>query len=369
MSKKVVIKIGSSNLVKDGNVNIEKIEKLGDIIKEYREKGYEFIIVSSGAVALGRERVGLKNHILSINQKQAMAAIGQPLLMKSYDSSFYNRGLLTAQILLTKDDLHNRKRYINSRNTIWELLSNGVVPVINENDTVSTSEIKIGDNDNLSALVAAASESDMLIILSDIEGLYDKNPKEHEDALLIREVHEITEEIERNCGGSGSKVGTGGMITKIEAAKLCMKFGVEMYIVNGNNLDNISMILDEKGAGTKFFPEKASGNRKKMWIAYGLKAKGELYVDSGAEKALKTGKSLLAKGIIKSAGKYRRGDMVLVYNEDGVEIARGLSGYSSEDMEKVTRKNSNEIEEIFGKENSREAIHRDEMYLNEGAES
>lgn len=366
MNKKVVIKIGSSNLVKDGNVNIEKIKGLADIIKVYNKKGYEFIIVSSGAVALGRERIGLKNHILSINQKQAMAAIGQPLLMKSYDDTFYERGLYTAQILLTKEDLHNRKRYINSRDTIWELLSNGVIPIINENDTVSTSEIKIGDNDNLSAMVAAATESDILIILSDIDGLYDKNPKEYSDALLIKEVKEITEEIERNSGGSGSKVGTGGMITKIQAAKLCMKFGVEMYIINGNNLENIEMILEEKGAGTKFFPEKTNISRKKMWIAFGLKAKGKIVVDKGAEKALNSGKSLLAKGVIECEGQFKSGDMIIVYSEDGEEIARGLTGYGFEEMEKIKRKSSDEIDKILGLHGTKEVIHRDEMYLAEG---
>lgn len=363
MNKKVVIKIGSSNLVKNGAANGEKIEKLAEIVKEYTPKGYDFIIVSSGAVALGRERAGMTGGVLTINQKQAMAAIGQPLLMKCYDDKFSQKGIVTAQVLLTKDDLHNRKRYINSRETIWELLNFKVVPIINENDTVSTTEIKIGDNDNLSALVAAATEADILIIMSDIDGLYNKNPKEYDDAVLISDVTEITEEIEKNAGGAGSSVGTGGMATKLQAAKLCMKFGIEMYIVNGKNIDNIREVLDETGIGTKFHPEHHSAGKRKMWIAYGLKPKGKIYIDNGAKDALLNGNSLLAKGVYKSEGEFKENDMVIVCSEQGMEISRGLVNYSSDNMNKILKKYSHEIEEILGAGAKKEVIHRDNMYI------
>lgn len=362
---RVVIKIGSSNLIKNSKVDIEKINILSDIIKEYKEKDFEFIIVTSGAVAVGREKSGLKDSILKIQQKQAMAAIGQPLLMKKYEEGFSRNNIISSQVLLTRDDLENRKRYINARDTVLELLKLDAVPIINENDTISTEEIKIGDNDNLSARVSGAIEADTLIILSDIDGLYNKNPKEHSDALLIEEVKELTEEIWKNAGGSGSKVGTGGMITKLEAAEICMKFGITMYIINGKNIENLKKLLSNENIGTKFCPNKKVPNKRKMWIAYGLRAKGEVYIDAGAENALKNGKSLLPSGITGINGNFYSGDMVLVFNKEKQEIARGIVNYNSKEVFKIERRRSDEIEEILGYKTHEEIIHRDNMIITE----
>ncbi len=360
--KRVVIKIGSSNLIKENKVDTEKIKKLASIINTYKLRDYEFIIVTSGSVAVGRERLNIRE-ALKIEQKQAMAAIGQPLLMKKYEEAFCEFGIFTSQVLLTRDDLENRKRYINARDTVLELLKYDVIPIINENDTISTDEIKIGDNDNLSARVSGATEADILVILSDIDGLYNKNPKENDDAVLIPEVFELTDEIWKNAGGSGSKFGTGGMFTKLEAAEICMKFGITMYITNGRDIENLKQILDEKGVGTKFCPNTYVPNRRKMWIAYGLRAKGEIYVDKGAEKALDNGKSLLPSGIVSVKGNFASGDMVLVLNAEKEELARGIVNYSSREIEKIEGEQSDDIENILGYKLQTEVIHRDNMML------
>ncbi len=362
--KRIVIKIGSSNLIKDNKVDSEKIESIASLINEYRSKEFEFIIVSSGSVSVGRERMNIKE-ALKIEQKQAMAAIGQPLLMQKYENAFSKDNIYTSQVLLTRDDLENRKRYINARDTINELLKYEVIPIINENDTVSTDEIKIGDNDNLSARVAGAAEADILIILSDIDGLYDKNPKENVDAVLIPQVKELTEEIWKNAGGSGSKFGTGGMFTKLEAAELCMKFGIIVYIINGNNIDNLKCILDSRAIGTKFCPSKIIANRRKMWIAYGLRPKGEIYIDEGAQAALHNGKSLLPSGVKSINGSFIEGDMVLILNENKEEIARGIANYSAKEIKKIEGRQSDEIEQILGYKIYTEVIHRDNMMLTE----
>lgn len=360
--KRVVIKIGSSNIVSNGKVDIEKLNRISDIIAENQKKGFEFIIVSSGAVAIGRETMKMKQAI-TMSQKQALAAIGQPYLMKKYKEAFHRNDIFAAQILLTSDDLYNRKRYINSSETINELLEMGVTPIINENDTVSTEEIKIGDNDNLSALVAAATESDILIILSDIDGLYTKNPHKYEDAVLIEEVEEITEEILAGAGGSSSAVGTGGMHTKLEAAKVTMKFGLSMYIVNGSDINNIEKVLSGEKIGTKFVSNDNGISRKKMWIAYVVKSKGGITIDVGAKEALISGKSLLASGVTGVSGDFVKGDMISVYDYEGNEIARGLVNYSSLEMKMVKGNKSKEIEEQFGKMGRKEVIHRDDMLL------
>lgn len=361
--KNIIIKIGSSNLVKDGKVDIDKMNYLSNIIKKYKGKDYEFIIVSSGAVAIGKERMKTTDLVLKTKQKQAMAAIGQPLLMKKYDEAFSKNDIITAQVLLTRDDLENRKRYIKARDTLLELLEFNVVPIINENDTVSTKEIKIGDNDNLSARVATAVEADILIVLSDIDGLYDKNPSTNPNANLISEVKELTDEIWKNAGGSGSSVGTGGMVTKLEAAEICMKVGTAMYIINGKDIGNLEKVLNDEQVGTKFIPNEKIVNRKKMWIGYSLRAQGRIYIDDGAEEALKNGKSLLPSGITRIKGSFEVGDMVSVYNKKRKEIARGIVNYNSEDIFKIERRRSEEIEELLGYKSREEVIHRDNMII------
>ncbi|BDU50254.1 glutamate 5-kinase [Haliovirga abyssi] len=361
--KRVVIKIGSSNLVRDGKVDDEKIKNLIKIISKFKKKdNIEFIIVSSGAVAVGKEKVGISSLKLNIRQKQAMAAIGQPYLMRKYKENLENNNILGAQVLLTSDDLHNRTRLINARDTLLEILHYNAVPIINENDTVSTEEIKIGDNDNLSARVAAIVDAELLIILSDIDGLYNKNPKNHNDAVLIKEVFDITKDMKKNAGGAGSKVGTGGMITKLEAAEVCMKFNVEMVIINGNSLDNIVDILNGKQIGTKFSPNKKKISKKKLWIGYGARKKGEIYIDKGAYEALNKGKSLLSGGIVGLSGKFKIGDSIKIFHNKE-EIARGLTNYSSDELLKIKGKKSYEIDKILGYKYQDEIVHRNNMIL------
>lgn len=361
--KRVVIKIGSSNLVKNGKVDDEKIENLIKIIANFKKKdNVEFVIVSSGAIAVGKEKVGISGLKLNIRQKQAMAAIGQPYLMRKYKENLENNDILGAQVLLTSDDLHNRIRLINARDTLLEILHYNAIPIINENDTVSIEEIKIGDNDNLSARVAATIDAELLIILSDIDGLYDKNPKKYEDAILIKEVFEITKDMKKNAGGAGTQFGTGGMITKLEAAEVCMKFNVEMVIINGNSLNNIVDILNGKSTGTKFIPNKKKISKKKLWIGYGARKRGEIYIDEGAYKALKIGKSLLSSGIIDISKNFKIGDSIKIfYNKE--EIARGLTNYSSDELFKIKGKKSYEIEEILGYKYQDEIIHSNNMIL------
>ncbi len=366
VKKRVVIKIGSSNLVSNNRIDEEKINRLAEIISKYKIQNTEFIIVTSGAVAAGRQKLDiLSKGVTNIRQKQALAAIGQPYLMRKYKESFEQKNLSVAQVLLTGEDLSNRKRYINIRETIFEILNFDVIPIINENDTVSNAEIKIGDNDNLSARIAAATDADILIILSDIDGLYDKNPKEYDDAVLVPVVDKITKKIIDSAGGAGSSVGTGGMITKIEAAKVCMKFGIEMRLINGKNIDNIEKILSGEHIGTKFCSEESVKSRKKMWIAFNTKTKGAVFIDDGAEKALKNGKSLLSGGIYKVSGKFNIGDAVTINNSKNEVIAKGLINYTSYETDKIKGSKSTEIERILGYKYQEEIIHRDNMLLTE----
>lgn len=364
--KRVVIKIGSSNIVQNEKIDEVKIERLAGILCEYkRKKNIEFIIVTSGAVASGRERMKLFTKDITIGQKQALAAIGQPYLMRKYKDAFRKMDQVVAQVLLTRDDINNKKRYVHSRDTISELLDMGVIPIINENDTVSVDEIKIGDNDNLSAMVAAAVSADILIILSDVDGLYDKNPKTNPNAVLINEVRKITKEIMESAGGAGSLVGTGGMKTKIEAAKTAVKFGIDMFITNGDNIENIAKILDGQEIGTRFVGEDGEGSNKKRWIAYGLKPKGKIYIDAGAVTALKNGKSLLPGGIYDIEGHFGVGDAVIIADSTGRELGRGLVNYNASEIGKIKRIKSSEIESTLGYMSKEEVIHRDNMTLEE----
>ncbi|MGM0509177.1 MAG: glutamate 5-kinase [Fusobacteriota bacterium] len=359
---KIVIKIGSSNLIKNSNVDKEKLEKLSEVLFKYRDK-HDFVIVSSGSIGVGRKILGLEKEDLSIVEKQALSAIGQPDLIKEYKKKFIKKGMKTAQILLTKAELHNRERYLNARETIEKLLEYKVIPIINENDTISNEEIKIGDNDTLSAIVSSTINADKMIILSDVEGLYDKNPKIYKNARLIPEVHEITDIILKNSGGAGSNFGTGGMKTKIDAAQICMKSGIDMYIIKGDNINNLRNILEGKSVGTRFFPENKEEANKKMWIAYGRRENGKLIVDNGASKALCNGKSLLATGVKKVIGDFKVGHMVRIYDENNNEIARGLSNYTKKEMKKIKGKKSSEIEKILGYKYQDEVIHRNNMLI------
>ncbi|OGS20402.1 MAG: glutamate 5-kinase [Elusimicrobia bacterium RIFOXYA2_FULL_39_19] len=364
--KRIVVKIGTNTLTrKDGSLNPERIGVIvKDIVNTFK-MGYEVILVTSGAIACGVSRLKLKKRPSELPEKQATAAIGQPLLMKVYEEHFSEYKIPVAQLLLTKEDFENRKRYINARNTIFTLLKLGVIPVINENDTISTEEIKFGDNDTLSAMVAIKAEADILIILTDVDGLYTDDPNKNKNAVVIHEVKRITHEIE-SCAkcSPGSGFSTGGMFTKIKAAKIAAKSGVETVIANGFKSNILQDILSGAKIGTRFQKEEKTIDSKKRWIAFGAKVKGKIRIDSGAKDALiKNSKSLLASGIIAVEGKFDAGDSVAIYSTDGKELARGIVQFSKVEIEKIKGKKSSEISKILDKSDFLEVIHRDNLVL------
>ena len=360
--KRLVIKIGSSILASaEQGLNTKRLHAITKDISDIADKGYEAVIVSSGAIAAGLKKLGLKEKPKDIKLKQAAAAIGQSSLMWAYEQGFADFHKKVAQVLLTRDDITNRLRYINAKNTLFALLSYGVIPVINENDPVAVDEIKFGDNDVLAALVACLVEADMLIILSDVEGLYTKDPK-HKDAELIGSVDEITPDIEKIAGGRGSAVSTGGMYSKVLAAKQATNHGIPVVIMNGKKSGLLISLLNGEKVGTYFKPNKERLSSKKGWIAYGLKSKGVVYLDDGAVKALTTqGKSLLPSGIIKVEGHFDIGDAVSCINKEGKKIAKGLTNYSSQDIDRIKGKKTSEIEKVLGYKYSDEVIHRDNL--------
>jgi len=365
VEKRFVIKIGSNILSNDfRGLDTDVIRNLANYISKISLRGYEVVIVSSGAVAAGMKKLGLKSRPKEIRLKQAAAAVGQSTLMWAYEKAFGEFDRKVAQILLTRDDFSDRKKYINSKNTINTLLSYGIIPVINENDTVATDEIKFGDNDNLAALVAILIEADKLVILSDVDGLYEKDPRVYSQMRIIPYVDEITSDIESIAGGTGSAIGTGGMYSKILAAKKATSHGIAVSIISGKKPELLSSIVDGKESGTFFKPSKEKISHRKGWIAYSSRSKGSVTLDDGAVKAItEMGKSLLPSGIIQIEGSFEVGDSVNCLNTGGGRVAKGLVNYSSSDMKKIMRRKTSEIEGILGYKYSDEAIHRDNMVI------
>lgn len=363
--KRLVIKIGSNILTSDkGGLDIDRIQALSDDISSVREAGYEVVIVSSGAVAAGMEKLGLKEKPRDIVLKQAAAAVGQSSLMWAYEKCFGSHNKKVAQILLTREDFSDRKRYLNSRNTIGVLLSYGIVPIINENDTVATDEIKLGDNDHLASLVAGLIEAERFIILSDVDGLFTADPRIKPDAKLLAFVEEITHDLEERAGGSRTTVGTGGMYSKLLAAKKAVKNGIAVNIINGRNKGAICSLLSGVKSGTEFRPEKIKLSSRKDWIAHGSRAKGSLCLDRGAVNALlEGGKSLLPSGILSLSGNFDSGDAVFCIDTDGKRIAKGITNYSSTEIVKIKGRKTNEIEAVIGYRYSDEVIHRDNLVV------
>lgn len=363
--RRVVIKVGSRVLTVDsGGLDVGVITRLCDEIADLRKQGLEVILVSSGAVAAGRDALRSPDSHLTMPQKQAAAAVGQPLLMQAYQQACTRHGLVTAQILLTADDLANRGRFLNARTTLESLLSAEVLPVINENDSVAFAEIKFGDNDNLSALVTSLAEADLLLILTDIEGLYTADPCSDPDARLIPLVRSITRDVERMAGSSGSNVGTGGMATKVSAAKKAARYGVPTILAPGKQPGIVTAALAGEEVGTYFVPVKEGLNRRKHWIAYTLRPTGKLLVDAGACRALlEKGTSLLPSGITGVEGRFERACCVRICGPDGVEIARGLADYSSLEVALLAGRKSSEIEQILGYRYGDEVVHRDNLVL------
>lgn len=362
--KRLVIKIGSNILASaEQGLNTKRLHAITEDISEVVDKGHEAVIVSSGAIAAGLKKLGLKEKPKDIKLKQAAAAIGQSSLMWAYEQSFADFNKKVAQVLLTRDDIANRLRYINAKNTLFALMSYGVIPLINENDPVAVDEIKFGDNDMLAALVAGLVEAEMLVILSDVGGLYTKDPK-YKDAKLIDSVEEITPDIEKLAEGRGSAVGTGGMYSKLLAAKQANNHGIPAVIINGKKSGLLTRLFNGEKLGTYFKPKKQRLSSKKGWIAYGVKSKGTIYLDDGAIKALTAhGKSLLPSGIIKIEGHFDVGDAVSCVSKEGRRIAKGLTNYSLKDLEQIKGKKTSEIEKVLGYKYSDEVIHRNNMVV------
>jgi glutamate 5-kinase len=332
--KRIVVKIGSNILADEAEgLDTKRISSIASDISELQELGHEIVIVSSGAVAAGMRKLGLTRKPKDIQLKQAAAAVGQSSLMWAYEKSFAEHGKKVAQILLTRDDFSDHGRYINSKNTIHTLLSYGIIPVINENDTVATDEIKFGDNDHLASLVAGLINAERLIILSDVEGLFSSDPQKGNKAQLIRSVEEITAELESLAGGAGSVVGTGGMYSKILAAKRAVNNGITVNIISGRKSGLLISLLKGNHHGTEFKARKEKLSSRKGWIVYGSRTKGTLQLDEGAVNALlHGGKSLLPSGILKVSGAFETGDAVHCVDPDGKKIAKGLTNYSSSDI-------------------------------------
>lgn len=361
----IVLKLGTRLLTHPtGEINPGYIEKIVSKLVPIREQGRNLVIVSSGAVGAGMGRLGLNRRPATIPERQAAAAVGQGLLIQSYEKIFAGYGHAVAQILLTRSDLVSRRRYINARNTISTLLKWGVIPIINENDSVSVEEIKFGDNDRLSALVAGLIDADLLILCTDIDGFYNANPREVPGATLIPVVEKITPEIRKCAGDSNSGLATGGMITKLQAAEIAVHSGADMVITSGSDLDNINRILNGEPVGTLFTARDYALKPRKRWIAYGQVARGTLIVDQGAGQALiQKNKSLLAIGIVRVEGLFKRGDLVLIADTGGREIGRGLVNFSSDDLSRIIKLPSARFSEVLGRECEAEVVHRDNLVV------
>ena len=364
-SKRCVIKIGSALLTNDGaGLNVAGIATWVEQISALRQKGIEIVLVSSGAVAEGMSRLGLKKRPESIHDLQAAAAVGQMGLIQSYESEFSKYDLHTAQVLLTHDDLSNRQRYLNARNTVRSLLNLGVIPVINENDTVVTDEIRFGDNDTLAALVANLIEADTLLILTDQNGLFDRNPREHDDAKLISEASANDNSLAAMAEGGAGIFGRGGMATKVSAAKLASRSGTSTLIASGNEKDVIQRLFSAEDLGTLLYAEQSPIAARKQWLAGHLQIHGQLILDNGAVKKLcDSGSSLLAVGVQDVKGDFTRGEIVSCVTIEGKEIARGLVNYDAVDVKKIKGQPSKEIESILGYVDDAELIHRDNLVL------
>jgi glutamate 5-kinase len=363
-ARRVVVKVGSALLVEraTGRVNRAWLETLADDIAVLRERGQEVLLVSSGAIALGRRQLGLPPGKLKLEESQAAAAVGQIRLAHAWKEVLEQRGVSVAQVLLTLGDTEERRRYLNARTTLTMLLKLGAIPVINENDTVATAEIKYGDNDRLAARVAQMVSADCLVLLSDVDGLYSADPSLDPAAEFIPEVARITPEIESMAGGSASDVGSGGMTTKILAGKIAVAAGCNMCVTIGREHHPLRRI--ETGGRCTWFVAGASPKTvRKQWIAGLLKAPGSLHVDEGAARALRAGKSLLPAGVTRIEGRFDRGDAVVVRDGTGQEIARGLTAYASDDAQRVCGRRSQDLEAILGYRGRDEIIHRDDLVL------
>jgi glutamate 5-kinase len=363
--RRIVVKVGSSILASvEKGLHYEVFSRLTKEIADLKRQGYEIVLVSSGAIAAGMEKLGYKTRPQAITQKQATAAVGQTRLMNIYENYFSRYQQMVAQILLTHDDLSHRRRFLNARNTLLTLLELGIIPIINENDTVVVDEIKFGDNDNLSALITNLIGADLLIILTDIEGLCDSDPRVNPNARCISLVEDIDAEVGGIAGETKSEMSVGGMISKIQAAKKTSRFGIPTVVARGTQGGILHQILKGKEIGTLILPKGEALSSRKHWIAFNPKPKGDVIVDDGGKKAIvQKGKSLLPSGIVKVRGSFHRGDLVTCLGPRGREFARGLVNYSATELEKIKGLRSDQIETTLGYKYSDEVIHRDDLVV------
>ena len=363
--KRWVIKIGSSLLTNDGTgLAVDAISSWVEQMAALRQQGHELVLVSSGAVAEGMTRLGWRQRPHALHELQAAAAVGQMGLIQAYESRFQKFGLHTAQVLLTHEDLVHRQRYLNARSTLRTLLQLNVIPVVNENDTVATEEIRFGDNDSLAALVANLVEADLLVFLTDQDGMFDSDPRANPDARLVAEAQAGDQKLETMAAGSGGALGRGGMLTKVRAAGRAARSGTMTLVASGRQDNVLQRIAADEALGTRLYPANAPLAARKQWLAGQLQVRGRLLLDEGAVKVLRSaGSSLLAVGVTGVEGDFRRGDLVVCLAPGGEEIARGLVNYNMDEARKIIGEPSNRIEEILGYIDESELIHRDNLVL------
>lgn len=365
-AKRIVVKVGTSTITYPNcSRNFARIDKLARELADLHNQGKEIILVTSGAVAVGVERLGLKSKPKTIPGKQAAAAVGQGILMNTYEKFFGEYGQVVAQVLLTRTEVLDRHRYTNSRNTFMTLLKQHVIPIVNENDVVALDDLKIGDNDNMSALVAGVVDADLIIILSDVNGLYTANPATHPEAVLVSEVPVITPAIEASAGDAGTGFATGGMATKIQAAKAATSSGINLVIASGTEPNAITKILRGESIGSLFISRENRLQFRKRWLAFGAQVVGKLIVDQGCAKAIcKAGAcSILPAGIKAVEGSFEAGHTVSVADEKGYELARGLTHYSSSELELIKGHKTADILMLLGHKSFDEVIHRDDLVV------
>lgn len=362
--KRIVLKIGTSVLLdEDNEISFDMMKRFARQVKAVKDMAIDVIIVSSGAIACGMETLGLRKKPKEIEKRQALASIGQVRLMKMYMEAFERERMRVGQVLLTHEDIKSKSRCLNLMNTLNSLLAMDIVPIINENDALSFTEIKFGDNDNLSALIAQIVDADILFLLSDVDGLFDKDPAKHPDARMIKVVQRIDEGIEQLAEGTKSEKSVGGMVSKIEAAKKAAYYGIPTRVVRGDSKNIILRVLQGEEVGTLFLSGKKLA-RSKWWTAFAYKVRGVVWVDKGAEEAITHGgKSLLPSGVVKTQGDFRRGECIEVTNMDGKVIAKGISNYSSPDVNKIKGLKSVDIKRKLGYKYTEEIVHRDNMVL------
>lgn len=368
-TKTVVVKIGTSSLTRaeTGHLALATLGRLVETLCELRRAGHQVVLVSSGAVGVGCARLGIEQRPKSMALKQAVAAVGQGRLMRVYDDFFTSLAQPIAQVLLTRGDLAQRSRYVNSYRTFRQLLQLGIIPIVNENDTVAIDELKFGDNDTLSALVASLVGADYLFLLTDVDQLYSADPRQDPTAKPISRVQQINQ-LDAEIGDAGSSWGTGGMSTKIEAARIATAAGVHTVITQGKTPENILSVLAGKAVGTLFEAQSKQSTARKRWIAGNLIPAGRLYLDKGASQAIRSaGKSLLPAGVTEVEGEFAAQDAVLLCDAEGQEIARGLVNYSDEDLRKICGHRSSDIAKLLGYEGAETIVHRDNMVLIGGA--